>query len=308
MIRFLFLRLLRTLLTLFGVITLTFALGRVSGDPIAMLLPQQASVEDYERMRAALGLDQPLPVQFGRYLESLARGDLGTSIVYNRPAADVVGERIGATLRLGIPAFVLSVVLGIPLGMAAAYRRGSLFDRLVMGLTLAGQSLPSFAVAIVLILVFGVYFKLTPTFGSDSAAHYILPTITLTIYPLAIVVRLTRSAILEVRSQPYVRTAAAKGLHDLYTATRHVLPNALIPVVTVIGLQFAAIISGAAIVETVFAWPGLGSLAVASIGGRDFPVVQAIVLLSAAAFGFGNMLVDALYFVLDPRIQTGGRR
>lgn len=306
MIRFLLLRFLRTILTLLGVITLTFVLGRVSGDPVAMMLPQQATVEDYERMRAALGLDQPIPVQFVRYVEGLARGDLGTSIVYNRPAAQVVGERIGATLRLGIPAFVLSIALGLPLGLLAAYGRGGWFDRAVMGLSLAGQSLPSFAVGIVLILIFGVYFGLLPTFGSDTPAHYILPTVTMTIYPLAIVIRLTRSAILEVRGQAYVRTASAKGLTDTYTALRHVLPNALIPVVTVIGLQFAAIISGAAIVETVFAWPGLGSLAVASIGGRDFPVVQAVVLLSAAAFGVGNMLVDALYFILDPRIQLRG--
>ncbi|MDX2140729.1 MAG: ABC transporter permease [Chloroflexota bacterium] len=304
MARFLAFRLLRTLLTLLGVVALTFVLGRLTGDPVALMLPQQATLDDYNRMRAALGLDQPLLVQFVRYLEGLTRGDLGRSIVFQRPAAEVVAERIPATLALGAPALLLSVMLGVPLGMWAAYQRNRLPDRLIAGLSLAGQSLPSFAIAIVLILVFSVTLRWTPTFGSDTWRHYILPTITLTLYPLAIIIRLTRSSMLEVLNQGYMRTAAAKGLSDRIRATNHALPNALIPVVTVIGLQVAAIISGAAIVEAVFAWPGLGTLAVGSIGGRDYPVIQTIVLISAAAFGIGNLLVDLAYFAIDPRIQT----
>jgi peptide/nickel transport system permease protein len=292
---------------LLGVIALTFFLGRLTGDPVALMLPQQATLDDYNRMRAALGLDQPLTVQFARYLEGLLRGDLGRSIVFQRAAAEVVTERIGATVALGVPALILSVALGVPLGMWAAYRRGRWPDRLIAGLSLAGQSLPSFAVAILLILVFSVSLRWTPTFGMDSWRHYILPTVTLTLYPLAIIIRLTRSAMLEVLNQGYMRTASAKGLSGRQQALRHALPNALIPVVTVVGLQVAAIISGAAIVEAVFAWPGLGSLAVASIGGRDYPVIQAIVLISAAAFGIGNLLIDLAYFAIDPRIQVGGR-
>jgi peptide/nickel transport system permease protein len=305
--RFLAFRLLRTLLTLLGVVALTFILGRLTGDPVALMLPQQATLEDYNRMRAALGLDQPVAVQFVRYLEGLTRGDLGRSIIFQRPAAEVVAERIPATLALGAPALLLSVVLGVPLGMWSAYQRNRLLDRLIAGLSLAGQSLPSFAIAIVLILVFSVTLRWTPTFGSDTWRHYILPTITLTLYPLAIIIRLTRSSMLEVLNQGYMRTAAAKGLSDRFRATNHALPNALIPVVTVIGLQVAAIISGAAIVEAVFAWPGLGTLAVGSIGGRDYPVIQTIVLISAAAFGIANLLVDLAYFAIDPRIQTAGR-
>ncbi len=307
MLRFIALRIFRMILTLLGVIVLTFVLGRLTGDPVALMLPQQATIEDYNRMRAALGLDQPLPVQFARYLEGIARGDLGRSIVMQRPAVDVVAERIPATLALGAPALVLSVVLGVPLGMWSAYRQNKLPDRLIGGLSLAGQALPSFAIGIILILVFSVTLRWTPTFGSDTWRHYILPTITLTLYPLAIIIRLTRSSLLEVLNQPYMRTAMAKGLSAQARTLRHALPNALIPIVTVVGLQVAAIISGAAIVEAVFAWPGLGTLAVASIGGRDYPVIQTIVLLSAAAFGVANLLIDLIYFAIDPRIQTGAR-
>ncbi len=303
MAHFLRTRLIRTLMTLLGVLALTFALGRLTGDPVAMMLPQQATLEDYQRLRAQLGLDQPLPQQFITYAGGLLRGDFGTSIMFNRSALEVVLERFPATIRLGIPALLLSVALGIPLGMLAAYHMNGWLDRLTMSLSLAGQSLPSFFVGIVLILIFGVALKWTPTFGNDSWQHYLLPTLTLTIYPLAIVIRLTRSSILEVLNDDYIRTARAKGLPESRVRYIHTLRNALIPVVTVIGLQVAALLSGAAIVETVFAWPGIGRLAVDAIGGRDYPVIQTIVLLSAVAFGLINLLVDALYLLIDPRIQ-----
>lgn len=296
-------RLARTLLTLFGVVTLTFILGRLTGDPIALLLPQTATLEDYERIRASLGLDQPLPVQYVVYLRDLLQGNFGTSILFNRPALDVVTARIPATLELGIPALILSVAIGVPLGIACARRRGSLFDQIVMSVTLAGQSLPAFFIGIVLILIFGVRLGWLPTFGRDSFAHFILPTIVLTVYPLAFIVRLTRTEMLDVLNQNYMQTARAKGLADRRVVYIHGLRNALIPVVTVIGLQIAAIISGSAIVETVFAWPGIGLLAVQSIGSRDYPVIQTIVLISAAAFGLTNMLVDVMYTLIDPRIR-----
>ncbi len=307
MTRFLTVKFLRTLLTLFGVVAITFVLGRISGDPVALMLPQTATTEDYERIRASLGLDQPITTQFVLYMQNLLKGDFGRSIVFNRPALDVVSERIPATLQLGIPALILSVLLGIPLGTLAALRRNGALDRALMSFTLAGQALPPFFIGILLILVFGVSLKLTPTFGNDTWRHYILPTITLTIYPLAVIMRLTRSSVLEVLSQPYVRTARAKGLAERRVTMTHILRNALIPVTTVIGLQVAALISGSAIVETVFAWPGTGALAVNSIGGRDYPIIQTIVLLSAAAFGIVNTLLDLLYFAIDPRIQAQGR-
>jgi ABC-type dipeptide/oligopeptide/nickel transport system permease component len=297
-------RLIRTLLTLLGVVALTFVLGRLTGDPVALLLPQTATMEDYERIRASLGLDQPLPVQFAIYLGDLAAGNFGRSITSNRPALDVVAARIPATLELGIPALIISVALGVPLGIWCAQRRGTLFDQIVMSASLAGQSLPSFFIGILLILLFGVRLGWLPTFGRDSLAHFILPTVVLTLYPLAFIVRLTRTSLLEVLNENYIQTARSKGLHPRRVTYLHALRNALIPVVTVIGLQIAAIISGSAIVETVFAWPGIGQLAVQSIGARDYPVIQTIVLISAAAFGLTNMVVDVVYTLLDPRIRV----
>lgn len=297
-------RIVRTVLTLFGVVMLTFFLGRLTGDPVAMMLPQSATMEDYERMRADLGLDQPLPVQFVVYLGDVLQGNLGTSIVYGRSALAIVVERIPATLELGLPALFLSILLGIPLGVLAAVQRNGWFDRLIMGLSLAGQSLPSFFVGILLILFFGVQLGWTPIFGRDTPSHYILPTLTLTIYPLAFIIRITRSSVLEILSENYIRTAHAKGLSPRYVIALHALRNALIPVVTVVGLQVAAILSGSAIVETVFAWPGIGQLAVQSIGGRDFPIIQTIVLISAAAFGVTNLMIDFVYGAIDPRIQA----
>lgn len=303
MTQFLLTRSLRTLLTLFGVVLLTFILGRITGDPVAMMLPQTATLEDYERIRTSLGLNEPLPTQFAIYIANLLQGDLGTSIVLRRPALEVVLERIPLTLQLGIPALVISTLVGIPLGVIVARRRDTALDRFVMSLTLAGQALPPFFIGILLILLFGVTLRWTPTFGSDTPAHLILPTLTLLIYPLAIIVRLTRSSMLEVLNTGYVRTARSKGLSERDVVYRHALRNALIPVITVIGLQVATIISGSAIVETVFAWPGIGQLAVASIGGRDYPIIQTIVLISAAAFCLVNMVVDLLYFLIDPRIE-----
>jgi ABC-type dipeptide/oligopeptide/nickel transport system permease component len=303
MSRFLFTRAFRTFLTLFGVVLLTFVLGRSTGDPVAMLLPQTATVEDLERIRTRLGLNEPLHTQFAIYIANLFQGDFGTSITFNRPALSVVAERIPLTLQLGVPALVLATAIGLPLGVLVARHQNGVLDRLVMSVTLAGQALPPFFIGILLILLFGVTLRLTPTFGSDTPAHLILPTLTLIIYPLAIIVRLTRSSMLEVLNTGYVRTARAKGLSDQTVVFRHALRNALIPVITVVGLQVATIISGAAIVETVFAWPGIGQLAVQSIGGRDYPVIQTIVLISAAAFCIVNMVVDVLYLLVDPRIR-----
>lgn len=305
---FLLTRLSRTLLTLFGVVTLTFALGRLSGDPLALMLPETATMDDYARMRESLGLDGPLPVQYVAYLGNLAQGDLGTSIFYNRPAVEVVLDRIPATLQLGIPAFILSILVGIPLGILVAYRRDGFIDRSVMSFTLAAQSLPSFLVAILLILLFSVQLELLPSMGRDTASHFILPTLTLAIYPLAFVVRLTRSAMLETLTAPYVQTARAKGLRPARVTFVHALRNALIPVITVVGLQAAAILSGAAIVETVFAWPGIGALAVESVARRDYPVIQTTVLVSAAAFAIANTLVDYVYTLLDPQIKLQAER
>jgi peptide/nickel transport system permease protein len=301
---FVMVRTLRTLLTLLGVVTLTFMLGRISGDPVAMMLPQTATEADRLALQAALGLDKPIPEQFAIYVANLFQGDFGRSITFNRSALDVVLERVPATLALGLPSFLLSLLLGIPLGVLCARLRDSALDRTVMSWSLIFQSLPSFVLGIGLIVIFGVVLRALPTFGSDTWQHYILPLVTLTVYPLAILIRLTRSAMLDVLNDDYIRTAHAKGARGWRVLTHHALRNALIPIITVTGLQVAGILSGAAIIETVFAWPGIGRLAVNAIGVRDFPVVQTVVLFSAIAFAISNLFVDILYAVVDPRIKV----
>jgi len=298
-------RLVRTLLTLFVVVLFTFFLARVSGDPSGLLLGLDATQEQVQSFRESQGLDEPLTTQFVIYMSNLAQGDLGNtiSIGASRPVTEVIAERLPATLELGLPAFFLSVFLGIPLGILSAYRHESLVDRIIMTFSLAGQSLPSFFIGIVLILIFGVQLKWLPTFGRESPAHFILPTITLMVFPLAFIIRLTRASMLEILSETYLRTARAKGLNEQRVIFTHALRNALIPVTTVVGLQVAGILSGAAIVETVFAWPGIGSLAVESINTRNFPVIQALVLVTAAAFSISNMAVDFVYVLIDPRIR-----
>ena len=237
------------------------------------------------------------------YTANILRGDFGLSIAQGRPALEVVMGRAPASIRLGLYAFVLAVVLGIPAGMLAAYQRNRLADQVLMSLSLAAQSMPSFFLGITLILIFSVELGWTPAFGDDSWRHYLLPVFTLSVYSLAIIIRLTRSALLEVLNQDYVRAARAKGLTEARVRNVHTLRNALIPVVTVLGLQLAGIISGAAVIETVFAWPGMGALAVTAVNQRDFPVIQTIVLLSAFAFAIVNFAVDLLYVGLDPRIR-----
>ena len=296
-------RLARTLLTLWGVLTLTFVLGRLQGDPVKLLLPLTVPAEDFVNMRAALGLDQPLPFQYASYLGNILRGNLGDSIASGRPVAEVIVERIPATLELGIPAFLLSLFLSVPLGIVAALRRNQIADRVIMTASLIGHSLPVFITGILLIFMFSVNWRLFPTFGRVGLANLALPTIALTVYPMTILVRLTRSSMLEVLNETYIQTAKAKGLSPRRVIAVHALRNALIPVVTIVGLQIAGIISSSAIVETVFSWPGIGWLAVQSIGSRDYPIIQGIVLLSAFAFSTINLAVDALYVVLDPRIR-----
>lgn len=300
---FLLARILRALLTLFGVITLTFVLSRLSGDPIALLLPDTATLADRELMRASLGLDRPWPMQYGNYLTNLLKLDLGRSIAYARPALDVIVERVPATVELGLSAMLLSVLISIPLGIVAAMRRNSLFDRLIMGISLLAQSLPSFVIGILLILLFSVSLQVLPSFGRDSPISLVLPVVTLTLYPLAFLIRLTRASVLDVINQQFIRTAQAKGVSPRTVVMKHALRNALIPVVTVAGMQLAGIISGSAIVETVFAWPGIGWLAVQSIRSRDYAVIQGVVLISAFAFSLITLLVDMLYTFIDPRIS-----
>ncbi len=296
-------RLLQLLPTLLGVTLVVFLLVRVSGDPSQLLLPESATPEDRELFRRQHGLDQPIAIQYLRYLGNIARGDLGRSIVDGSPAMALVLERLPATVELAVAGMLIAVLVGIPVGILSAVRRGSLWDRLAMLGVLAGQSMATFWVGILLILVFAVQLRWLPVSGREGWSHLILPAVTLSLYMLPLLARMTRSSMLDVWHQDYVRTARAKGLRDRTVVAKHMLRSALIPVVTVLGLQFGGALAGAIVTESVFAWPGVGTFVLDAIYKRDYPVVQAAVLVVATVYILTNMLVDLLYGVLDPRIR-----
>ncbi len=290
-------------MVLWGISTIVFVVMRLSGDPIVLILPPDAPTAEVFRVRREMGLDEPLWVQYLVFLRNAVRGDFGQSIHFRQPALGVALERIPATIQLAVTAFALAVVVAVPVGIVAAVRRFSLWDHLGMFLALLGQSVPTFFLGILLLLVFAVWFPLLPIGGTGTPAHLIMPAVTLGAFAMASIARLTRSAMLEVLSQDYIRTARAKGLKEITVILRHGFRNALIPVVTIMGLQFGTLLGGAVVTETIFAWPGIGRLAIQSIFNRDYPVVQATVFLAAVAFVAVNFVVDLFYAVLDPRIR-----
>jgi ABC-type dipeptide/oligopeptide/nickel transport system permease component len=297
-------RILRSALTLLGASVVAFAILRVlPGDPARMLLPEGAPESAVEALNEKLGLRQPIHIQYIVFLQGIARADFGQSFQYRAPVSVVIGERIGATLELSAVAFALTVALGVPAGILGAARHRSRLDLGVTSAAALAQSLPNFWLGIMLTLVFGVALRWLPTSGNAGPSSVVLPAVTLAAFPIALVARLTRSSMLEVLGRDYVRTARAKGLRERTVVARHALKNAAIPVVTVLGLQVGVLLGGAVITESVFAWPGIGRLVVDSIFQRDFPVVQAALLLSATVFIIINLLVDLSYSVLDPRIR-----
>src|SRR6185436_14829197 len=299
-------RSLHALLLLFGVSLVVFLLlHAVPGDPAQLLLGDQATPERVAEVRKSLGLDRPLGEQYWRFVTRAVRGDFGQSIRAMRPVLPYVLERLPATLELSLGAFLLATGLGVPIGVLAAFRRHSGWDRLSLNVALLAQSAPNFWIGLILIALFSVKLRLLPVSGRGSLSHLILPSITLAIFFVGLVVRLTRSGMLEVLRQDYVRTAWAKGLPARLVIFRHALKNALIPIVTVLGLQVGTLLGGAVVTETVFAWPGMGQLAVQAIAQRDYPVVQAIVLLLGLAFVLIHWAVDVSYGLLDPRIHHG---
>lgn len=284
----------------------SFGLLFLTGDPAELLLGAGADFmteEQIQAFRRARGFDRPWPVQYVEFLSKAVRGDFGESLRHYRPAFEVVWERVPATLQLGTAAFVLSVAAGVPLGVLSATRRGSVVDTGAMVFSLLGQSVPSFWLGILLIMVFGVYLQVLPISGRGTWLHVVMPAVTLAAFPLARNARLTRSSVLEVLHQEYVRTARAKGVPELGVVYRHALRNALIPVVTVIGLQLGFLLGGSVIVETIFAWPGVGRAIISAIGDKDYPVVQTGVTLLSVTFVGVNLLVDLLYALLNPRIR-----
>ncbi len=303
MLEFVARRLLHTALVTVGVVTLVFVALRLSGDPAASMLPGDASVDELRDLRHALGLDRSVPVQYVAFLRDAVRGDFGESIRHQQPAFGLVLERLPATLELAFAALLLAVVVALPLGIVAALYRGRVVDVVAMGFAVVGQATPYFWMGIMLILVVSVELAWLPTSGRGDWRHLILPAVTLGTHFAAAIARLTRTAMLEVLGQKFVTTARAKGLGERRVVLAHALKNAAVPVVTLVGLQFGTLLGGAVVTETIFAWPGVGRLAVQSIFVRDYPVVQAGVLVLALVFVALNLLVDLLYGALDPRIR-----
>ncbi len=300
---FLFRRLLQSLVVLFGVSFVVFAILHLTGDPALVLLPPDASAEDVRRFRELMGFNDPFLVQYGRFLTGALQGDFGQSIRHGEPAFGLVVERMPATFELAGAALLLALCLSIPAGILSAVRRNSLLDYVATVVALFGQSLPTFWLGIMLILLFSVQFHLLPSSGRGTLPHLILPAVTLGLFTTARITRLTRSGMLEVLNQDYIRTARAKGVSDSPVVWKHALKNAAIPIVTIVGIELGTLLGGSVITETIFAWPGVGRLSVQAIANRDYPVVQAAVFLLASTFVLVNLLVDVVYTYLDPRIR-----
>jgi peptide/nickel transport system permease protein len=304
MLKFLTWRFGRALLTTFAVLAAVFIGARFTGNPVEVMFPDGLTPEVERALIQQYGLDKSLPEQFMIYLRELTRGNLGISHREKRPVVEMYAEDVGATLKLACCAFILSIILGVPLGMVAALKRRTGIARFVMAVAFFGYAIPHFIIAITLILIFSFHLHWLPSTGSQTVWHYILPTITLAAHRMASIARYTRSSLLDVLSQDFMRTARAKGLRERVVIFKHALRNALIPVVTILGLQIAGLINGSIIVETVFAWPGIGRLFVGSVMKRDFPVLQFGVICFAGIVVLVNFLVDILYVVIDPRIRT----
>ena len=302
MLRFVLARLSQSAITLLLFSVVIFGLARATGDPLTLVLPMVATEEDFANARRYLGLDRPLYVQYLTFVGRAATGDFGTSIRSRRPVVELLRERLPNSLALAAFSMAVSLLIAFPLGVLAAVRRGTALDSGAKVLATLGQSLPTFWVGIVLIEVVAGRLQWLPAGGSGSLAHYILPGFTLGWFVVAGLMRLLRSAMLEVLDAEYVTTARAKGAPEVSVVWRHALRNALIPVVTFAGVYFAILVTSAIVVETVFAWPGMGRLAYEAITGRDFPVIQAVVLVTAAIVVTVNFAVDLLYAVIDPRI------
>ncbi len=308
-ITYFLIKIFRALVTMLLVVTFVFVVLRITGDPAQTILPEDSTEQERQEFRAEWGLDKPIHQQYFKYWSNFFQGNMGKSYRDNRNVIDIMSERLPKTLNLMVLSIILSVIISIPLGVKAALNRNTLIDRLSMSTAVFGFSMPNFFLGILLILLFSVKLKILPSSGSDSWKHIILPLITTGITHLGSYSRFTRSSMLSVINKPYIRTATAGGLSRNKVIYGHALPNAAIPLVTIIGGSVGRIVSGSIVVETVFAWPGVGRLLVTSVGSRDLAVVQAIVLLLSISIVAANLVVDLVYGLLDPRIRTnkGGR-
>jgi len=306
LIRYVARRLLFLAPTVFGVVTLVFFfIHLIPGDPVEVMLGETAEAADKEALRDNLGLNDPLPAQYGNFLGGLARGNLGDSFFYRKPVREVLLERLGPTVELSLAAMLIALLIAIPIGVLAAVKQYGAFDNVSMFVALVGVSMPNFWLGPLLIWLFSLHIEWFPVGGKEGLLSLVLPAITLGTALAAILSRMTRASVLEILNEDFVRTARAKGLPERTVLFKHVLRNALIPVVTIAGLQLGALLSGAVITENVFAWPGLGTLFIEALQSRDYPVVQGCVLFFSLGYVVVNLLVDLLYAAVDPRIRLG---
>lgn len=305
MTRYLLRRLFQAALTVLGVAVVVFALLHLSGDPAVIMSSPDATPAQIAELRRSLGLDQPLWRQLLIYLGHLATGDLGESLRFNRAVAGLIVERLPNTLELTLAAMLIAIGVAIPAGILAAVHRGEALDRMLMAGALAGQAVPIFWLGLILVRVFAVDLQVLPVYGQGGLSHLVLPSVTLATIVMGRLARLTRSSMLEVLGRDHVRTARAKGLSEPRVLLRHGLRNAAMPIITLLGLQLAQLLGGAVVTETIFAWPGVGSLVVEAVFNRDFPIVQGVTLVVSGVFVLVNLLVDLSYLVLDPRVRLG---
>jgi len=304
MIRYFLQRLIYTLPALWLILTMVFLMIHiVPGDPVLQMLGQDARAEDLAQLRHSLGLDQPLGVQYVRYFEGLARGDWGRSLRYAGPVRPIVLQRFPATLELSLAALAVCLVIAIPAGVYSARHRGSREDRATSFFSLLGLSVPNFALGPILILFFSIEIGWLPVSGRGGISHLILPAATLGAALAAILTRMVRGSMIEELSSDYVRTARSKGVSETSVLFRHAFPNALIPVITIVGLQFGSLLAGTIVTETIFSWPGIGRLAVQAISARDYPLLQGCILVIAVSYVAVNLLTDLLYAIVDPRVR-----
>jgi ABC-type dipeptide/oligopeptide/nickel transport system permease component len=304
LLRYLGQRVLYAIPALWLIVTMVFMLAHlVPGDPVAQMLGEGARVEDLQQLRHALGLDLPLLTQYGRYLLGVLHGNLGESFRFQQPVLKVVGSHYPATLELAIVALLICAAIAIPAGVLAAHRRGERTDHTVGVLTLFGLSIPNFALGPILILVFSVMLGWLPVSGRGGILHLVLPAFTLGAALAAILTRMVRTSVIEELSADYIRTARAKGLSEPAVLFRHAFRNALIPILTILGLQFGTLLAGTIVTESIFAWPGIGRLAVQAIGARDYPLLQGCILLIAVSYVLVNLLTDFVYALVDPRVR-----
>jgi ABC-type dipeptide/oligopeptide/nickel transport system permease component len=304
MIRYISFRLLLALPALWLIVTMVFMLAHiVPGDPVAQMLGEGARADDLQQLRHTLGLDLPIPVQYERYLAGVVHGNLGESFRFQQPVLQVVISHYPATLELAFVALLVCAGIGIPAGLMAAQRRGTSTDHAIGVLTLFGLSVPNFALGPVLILVFSVMLGWLPVSGRGGPLHLILPAVTLGAALAAILTRMVRTSVIEELSSDYVRTARAKGLSESAVLFRHAFRNALIPIITILGLQFGTLLAGTIVTESIFSWPGIGRLAVQAISARDYPLLQGCILMIAVSYVLVNLLTDLVYAFVDPRVR-----